>query len=60
YELKDDPGVGLTWIATDYERRDDTGIKMPRDESITTQSFPVASYSFDVPVDSAGDIVVVP
>ena len=59
-ELKEDPGVGLRWEATDAERKDDQGIKMPRDESITTQSYPIASYAF-VDVDrGAGEILVRP
>jgi hypothetical protein len=57
-ELKEDPGVGLTWWATDAERRDDVGYKMPRDESIGTQTFPVASYGFADMSDAAGDIRV--
>jgi hypothetical protein len=59
-ELKEDPGVGLTWTASDAEVRDDPGIQMPRDESITTDSFPVSSYAFaDVQV-SSGDMQVQP
>ena len=57
-ELKEDPGVGLTWWATDAERRDDVGYKMPRDESIGTQTFPVASSGFADLSDAAGDIRV--
>lgn len=59
-ELKVDPGVGLTWQATDAERRDDVGYKMPRDESITTSSFPVSSYDFADTAKAAGDIRVAP
>lgn len=59
-ELKDDPGVGLRWIATDSERRDDVGVQMPRDETITTQSFPVSSYSFVDVEKGTGDILVQP
>jgi hypothetical protein len=59
-EWKEDPGVGLTWWATDAERRDDVGYKMPRDESITTQTFPLASYAFADIAKGAGDIVVRP
>lgn len=59
-ELKEDPGVGLRWLATDAERKDDEGIVMPRDESINTNTFPVATYAF-VDVDNgAGDIRVQP
>jgi hypothetical protein len=59
-EEKEDPGVGLRWWATDYERKDDVGYAMPRDPKATTnpQTFPVASYSFiDFPY-TAGDIIV--
>jgi hypothetical protein len=57
-ELREDPGVGLTWTATDAEVREDQGIKMPRDESITTDSFPVSSYAFADVTVSSGDIQV--
>jgi hypothetical protein len=59
-ELKEDPGVGLRWMATDAERKDDEGIAMPRDESITMNSFPVSSYSFVEAERAAGDILVQP
>jgi hypothetical protein len=57
-ELREDPGVGMTWTATDAEVREDQGIQMPRDESITTDSFPVSSYSFADVTVSSGDIQV--
>ena len=62
-ELKEDPGVGLTWWATDYERKDDVGYKMPRDETapVTTQTFPIASYApYPNLLRASGDIVVRP
>lgn len=60
-EWKDDPGVGLTWWATDLERRDDKGYQMPRpDAPAGTQSFPVAGYSFIDASDGVGDITVRP
>ena len=59
-ELEEDPGVGLRWWATDFEVRDDKGYQMPRDESIGTQTFPIASYTFEDASDGAGDIVVQP
>lgn len=55
-ELKEDPGVGLRWWATDAERKDDVGYQMPRSEEINAQSFPIASYNFVEVTDSAGDI----
>ena len=57
-EWKEDPGVGLRWWATDAERRDDVGYQMPRDESIGTQTFPLASYGFELVANAAGDIRV--
>lgn len=59
-EQKEDAGAGLRWWATDYERKDDVGYAMPRDERITTQSFPVSSYTFLVVAYAAGDIIVQP
>jgi hypothetical protein len=59
-ELKEDPGVGLRWWATDYEVRDDKGYQMPRDESINTQTFPVATYDFVATDDDVDDIRVQP
>jgi hypothetical protein len=59
-ELEKDPGVGLRWWATDAERKDDVGYAMPRDESVGTQTFPVASYGFADADNIAGDIRVSP
>jgi hypothetical protein len=59
-EWKEDPGVGLTWWATDAEVRDDVGYKMPRDEKISTLSFPLSAYLFVDTDDGTGDIIVRP
>ena len=59
-ELKEDPGVGLRWWAKDAERKDDVGYAMPRDESVGTQTFPVAAYGFVDSDNGAGDIRVSP
>jgi hypothetical protein len=59
-ELREDPGVGLTWQATDAERREDEGYAMPRDESVGARTFPVASYEFADAATSTGDIYVRP
>lgn len=59
-ELKEDPGVGLRWVATDAELKDDVGIQMPRDESINTKTYPVATYAFADVYKGAGDIKVQP
>jgi hypothetical protein len=60
-ELKDDPGVGMTWIATDAERRDDKGVPYPlKNEPVSYQSFPLASYSYLDMERWAGNIQVQP
>lgn len=59
-ELKEDPGVGLRWVTTDAERRDDKEVVMPQSEAIDAQSFPVSSYSFADVQKSAGNITVKP
>ncbi|MBD0372271.1 MAG: hypothetical protein ICV60_15620 [Pyrinomonadaceae bacterium] len=60
-ELKEDPGVGLRWWATDYERKDDVGYAMPRDTTtVDAKTFPVASYAFADIASGAGDILVRP
>ena len=60
-EWEKDPGVGLTWWATDAERRDDKGFKMPlADAPADTNSFPVAAYGFVDISDGVGDIKVQP
>ena len=59
-EWKEDPGVGLTWWATDAEVRDDVGYKMPRDEKISILSFPFSAYLFVDTDDGTGDIIVRP
>jgi len=41
------PGVALTWIATDAERRDDVGVPSKKSAEITCQSFPLSSFSLD-------------
>ncbi|HEX8843964.1 MAG TPA: hypothetical protein VF791_04945 [Pyrinomonadaceae bacterium] len=57
-EWEKDPGVGLTWRATDAEQRDDEGYLMPRSEEINAQSFPVSAYSFLDVERPVGDIRV--
>lgn len=60
-ELKDDPGVGLRWCATDAERKEDTCVVYPRPEQpVGTQTFPVNAYSFVGLSRASGDIVVSP
>ena len=57
-ELKEDPGVGLRWYATDAERKDDIGYWMPRSEQVDINSFPVSTYAFVDIARGAGDIIV--
>ena len=57
-ELERDEGVGMRWVATDAELRGDVGVEMPKDESIDTQSFPLAAYTFVDLERWSGDIRV--
>lgn len=59
-ELLFDPGVGLTWHATDAERTDDVGIPSHPGTTVDCQSFPLASYSFEDLPHGAGNIQVKP
>jgi hypothetical protein len=60
-ELKTDPGVGLKWVATDFERRDDKGVPQPPvDKPVDTDTYPVLSYSFVGIGKASGDITVKP
>ena len=59
-ELEHDPGVGLTWETSDAERRDDVPVRMPTDQTIGTQTFPLAAYTFEDLELWAGDIRVQP
>lgn len=59
-ELERDPGVGLTWVATDAELESDPGVRMPKDETIGTQTFPFSAYAFVDTEDGVGDILVRP
>jgi hypothetical protein len=59
-EWKEDPGVGLRWWATDFERKDDVGYEMPRDDKINIRTFSLAAYAFVDTNDGVGDIIVRP
>jgi hypothetical protein len=59
-EWKEDPGVGLRWWATDFERKGDVGYQMPRDESIGANTNPLSSYIYADIDNAAGDIRVSP
>lgn len=59
-DLENDPGVGLTWLATDAERSDDVGIPSNQSKVVGCQSFPLSSYTLvDVP-HGFGNIQVKP
>lgn len=46
-ELKGDEGALLTWVASDFERDDDKGTPMPKNnEEISHQSFPPSAHDF--------------
>ncbi len=57
-ELKEDNGASLTWTATDFEQRDDVGIKMPLSKIVACQSFPLQSYDFPEIKEAGGDLQV--
>ncbi len=60
YELENDPGVGLTWFATDFERNDDVPVPSNRSKVIGCQSFPLSSYSLIEVQHGFGNIQVRP
>ena len=57
-ELEDDKGVGLTWWATDFERRDDVGIPMPPNKLVACKSFALSSHDFPEIKYAGGDLQV--
>jgi hypothetical protein len=59
-EWERDPGVGLTWWATDAEAKGDAGYAMPRDETVDEQTFALPAYAFVEFDNNVGDIVVRP
>lgn len=60
-EWKEDPGVGLRWWATDFERKGDVGYAMPRpEEPAGTQTFLASAYDYAAATRATGDIVVSP
>jgi hypothetical protein len=59
-EWEHDPGAGMTWEASDNERRDDVPVAMPRERKIDTQTFLLSAFVFVDAADGAGDIVVRP
>jgi hypothetical protein len=59
-ELENDPGVGLTWLATDSEREGDIGIPSNRSKTIGCHTFPLGSYSLIDVAHGFGNIQVRP
>lgn len=60
-ELEFDPGVGMIWHATDFERDDDAGVPShPLNTGVNCQSFPLESYSLEEVPRGAGNIQVKP
>jgi hypothetical protein len=59
-ELKQDDGWGMTWLATDAERRDDKGVQITRNWSLNCQTFPLSSYDFASITAGDGNIQVKP
>jgi hypothetical protein len=59
-ELTSDPGVGLTWLATDAERVDDIGIPSHRSGVVDCHTFPVGSYSLEDLQHGDGNLQVRP
>lgn len=61
-ELKPDPGVGMTWYATDSEREDDKGIPAGgAPEAVPDcSSFPFGSFELEALQRGSGDIQVKP
>jgi hypothetical protein len=59
-ELAFDPGVGLTWIATDFERTNDAGIPSHPPSTVDCKSFPLRSYALDDLPQGTGNVQVKP
>ena len=57
-ELKEDDGASLTWWATDFERKDDVGFKMPVSKIVACQNFPLSSYDFPEIKEAGGDLQI--
>lgn len=59
-ESEFDDGWSRTWIATDFEREDDPGVRIERNREIDCRSVPLSAYTFiDVPRGS-GNLQVRP
>lgn len=59
-DLEHDPGVGLNWLATDFERSEDVGVPSNRSRTIGCHSFPLSSYALVDVEHGFGNIQVRP
>jgi hypothetical protein len=59
-EDPDDKGASLTWIATDAELKDDTGIPMPPNPLVQCKTFAGAAHEFPEIKYAGGDLLVQP
>jgi hypothetical protein len=58
-ELIDDIGATLTWLASDFEREDDTPVSANQPSGpVNCQTFPFGSYAFENVPQGAGNIQV--
>jgi len=59
-ELVFDPGVGLSWIASDFERTDDVGVPSNQSTAIDCKSFSLSSYALEDLPQGSGNVQVKP
>jgi hypothetical protein len=59
-ELEVDPGVGLVWFVSDFEREDDTPVSSAAPVGIDCQSFSLGSYALEDLPEGSGNIQVKP
>lgn len=59
-ELEFDPGVGLTWFATDAERNDDVAVPSTQPTGVDCKSFPLSSYALEDLPQGSGNVQVKP
>jgi len=59
-ELEVDPGVGLVWFASDFEREDDEPVLYSPPTGIDCRSFPLGSYSLEALPEGSGNVQVKP
>jgi len=60
-ELKEDDGAYLRWWATDFERKDDVGYAMPKQNNpVDAKTFPTLSYTLTNILTGNGNVTVRP